>query len=284
MCRNGGSAGPAPAFLEGLWPELCARYPVLGPENRWSIVWHGSMTRGVDDDLADIDLWCLGSRADVERLDHESPTRFFNLEHRGRTGHLNVEVLDDFDRRITACDLPLIAELRCAHIVADPDGAAFRLLARAATPMPDDVRAAWFRFHYVEFRGEHRSTDNPAARGHAVAVFLAAAGCLREALRAAMVLDGEPYPYDKWLYRDASRTPTGAALAPGVAHLLDQISGDSLRAAMPEAAHPLVQGLKGLRSVLIERARQGGLDGDYLTRWWLHMTTARAGITTVRWP
>lgn len=272
------------SFLDGLWPALCEQYPILRPDTRWSVIWHGSMTRGVTDELADIDLWCLGPRAAVRAVDEQSPTRFFSFRHRGRKGHLNVESLKEFDNRITACDLPLLAELRRAHVVADSRGAASRLLARAALPMPDDVQAAWFRFHYVEFRGEHRSTDNPAARGHAIALLLAATNCLREALRAATVLDSEPYPYDKWLYQDALKTPTGAALAPGVAQLLDVIASDTLRVALPEASHPLVQGLRQLRSELVARALERGLDGDYLDRWWLHLTSARAGIRSVRWP
>lgn len=272
------------SFLDGLWPELCERYPVLRPVERWSIIWHGSMTRGVADDLADIDLWCLGSPSDVQAVDEKSPTRFFGFEHSGRKGHLNVEVLDDFDRRIASCDLRLIAELRFARVIADPDGSASRLVARAALPMPEDVRAAWFRYHYVEFRGEHRSIDNPAARGQAVAVLLAGANCLRESLRAAMVLDSEPYPYDKWLYGDALRTATGGALAPYVAHLLDEIACDALRAALPEASHPLVQTFKEMRAVLVARARQTGVDGAYLDRWWLHITVSRAGIANVAWP
>jgi hypothetical protein len=270
--------------VDGLWPELCERHPALGAAARWSVMWHGSMTRGIDDELADLDLWCLGRASDVRGLDAASPTRFFSFDHRGRHGHLNVESFDDFDARIRGCDLPLIAELRSARIVADPEGRAAALAARASVAMPEDVRAAWFRFHYVEHRGEHRSMDNSGARGHPVALLLAGANCLREALRAAMVVDGQPYPYDKWLHPEAMATPTGAALAPCVERLLDVLASDSLRAALPEASHPVVQALKEMRGVLVARARETGLHGDYLDRWWLHMTVVRQGIRAVRWP
>jgi hypothetical protein len=272
------------AQIAGLWPDLCERHPALGAARRWTILWHGSMTRGVEDDLADVDLWCLGGAGDVGEVDRASPTRFFPFEHRGRQGHLNVESLEDFGARVDRCDLPLIAELRTARVVADPGGRGAALVARASLPMPEDVRAAWFRLHYVEHRGEHRSMDNPGARGHPVGVLLAAAACLRQALRAAMVLDGRPYPYDKWLHPDALATPTGAALAPAVERLLDRFGGDSLRAAVPDASHPLVQALKEVRRVLVARARETGLDGDYLDRWWLHLTATREGVRAVRWP
>ena len=283
----GAGASPAvmdPAALDGLWSRLCEHHPALGPARRWSVVWHGSMTRGVEDELADIDLWCLGRARDVRAVDAASPTRFFPFDHDGRSGHVNVESVEEFGARVGSCDLPLIAELRAARVLVDPGGRAAALAARASLPMPEAVRTAWFRFHYVEHRGEHRSMDNPGARGHPVAVLLAAASCLRQALRAAMVLDGHPYPYDKWLHPDALATPTGAAMAPWVERLLDGLAGDALRPAVPEPSHPLVQALKEMRRVLAGRAREAGLDGDYLDRWWLHMTAARDGIRAVRWP
>ena len=270
--------------LDGLWPELCSRHPTLWPAARWSVVWHGSMTRGIEDELADLDLWCLGRASDVREVDAASPTRFFSFNHRGRQGHLNVESFEEFDARISGCDLPLIAELRSARVVADPDGRTAALAARASLAMPEDVRAAWFRFHFVEHRGEHRSMDNSGARGHPVALLLASANCLREALRAAMIVDGLPYPYDKWLHPDALATPTGTMLAPSVERLLDGLTGDSLRASLPEASHPVVQALKEMRGVLVARARETGLHGDYLDRWWLHVTNVRQGIRAVSWP
>jgi Domain of unknown function (DUF4037) len=284
MTARHADAGAGPAALDGLWPRLCERHQALGPAGRWSVVWHGSMTRGVDDRLADVDLWCLGRARHVREVDAASPTRFFPFDHRGLDGHLNVEALEEFGARVSGCDLPLIAELRSARLVADPDGRAAALAARASLPMPEEVRAAWFRLHYVEYRREHRVMDNAGARGHPVAVLLAAASCLRQALQAAMVLDGQPYPYDKWLHPDALAAPTGAALAPGVEHLLDLVTGDSLRAAVPEASHPVVQVLKEMRHVLVGRARETGLDGEYLDRWWLHMTDAREGVRAVSWP
>lgn len=242
------------------------------------------MTRGLADDLADIDLWCLGPASQVAEIDVVSPTRFFAFEHRGRPGHLNVEPTERFIERVGACDLALIAELRLSRVLADTGGVGVDLRARALRNMPEDVRRAWFRYHYVEYRGAHRDVDNPAARGHSVAVLLASAKCLAHALRAAMVLDGTPYPYDKWLYPDALTTPSGTAVAASVERFLDQVAQGSLRTAAPEASHPIVQALKEPRAILVDRARAAGLDGDYLDRWWLHLDSVRGGIAEVRWP
>jgi len=257
---------------------------VLKPAEQWSVLLHGSMTRGLGDHLADIDLWCLGPATQVAEIDLVSPTRFFPFEHRGRLGHLNVESTDRFIERVSACDLALIAELRLSRVLADTSGVGVDLRNRALRTMPEDVRRAWFRHHYVEYRGAHRGVDNPAARGHSVAVFLASAECLAHALRAAMVLDGMPYSYDKWLYPDALTTSTGTAVAASAERFLDEIAQGSLRTAAPEASHPIVQTLKEPRAILVDRARATGLDGEYLDRWWLHMDAARRGISEVRWP
>jgi hypothetical protein len=219
----------------------------------------------------------------VAEIDLVSPTRFFGFEHRGRPGHLNVESTERFIERVSACDLALIAELRLSRVLADTSGVGVDLRERALRTMPEDVRRAWFQQHYVAYRGAHRGVDNPAARGHSVAVLLAGAECLAHALRAAMVLDGTPYPYDKWLYPDSLTTPTGKAVAPSVGKFLDQVAQGSLRTAAPEASHPIVQALKELRAILIDRARATGLDGEYLDRWWLHMDAVRRGISEVRW-
>ena len=242
------------------------------------------MTRGLADQLADIDLWCLGPDSQVAEIDLVSPTRFFPFDHRGRPGHLNVESTERFIERVSACDLALIAELRLSRVLADSSGVGIDLRDRALRTMPEDVRRAWFRYHYVEYRGAHRGVDNPAARGHSVAVLLAGANCLGHALRAAMVLDGMPYPYDKWLQVDALATPTGTVVAASAERFLDQVARGSLRTAAPEASHPIVQALKEPRAILVDRARATGLDGEYLDRWWLHLDAARRGISEVRWP
>lgn len=107
---------------------------------------------------------------------------------------------------------------------------------------------------------------------------------LSHALRAAMVLDGVPYPYVKWLARAAFAAPTGRRLEPDVTRLLDLLARDALRAPGPEASHPLSHALKTIRGLLIEAAREGGIDEPWLQEWWLSIDRARRGIREVIWP
>jgi hypothetical protein len=247
------------------------------------ILLHGSTTHGIDDPWSDLDVWILVSDAELAALDAAHPTRFFQFTLEGKPGHFNVESRDEFRRRVRRCDFPMIAELRTTRILSDPSDLGAGLLAAAARPMPDDVRAAWFRYHYVEMRSEHRACDNPIERRDPVALLQGLSGAVTHALRAAMILDGEPYPYVKWLGQSAARTPTGSRLSPVVESLLDALAADGLRAPGPEAAHPLSLALREIRRILAETARARGIEGPWLRDWFLYLHEARRGIHQVVW-
>jgi hypothetical protein len=248
------------------------------------VLLHGSTSFGIRDAFADLDLWVLATADDVARFDAASPTRFIEFKWNGRPGHYSVETVGDFAARLSACDLPLIAELRHAVALgaAPPDVAA--LLSRARLPMPPAVREALFRYHYVEMRGDHRALDNPLNRGDATATLLALSSTLAHALRAASVLDAQPYHYSKWLAHRARSGATGRRVVELGDELIALLGTDVLRLAVPEAQHPLNLKLKEIRSALTTAAVSNGFDGDYLHHWWLHLTTTREGIRTTHWP
>jgi hypothetical protein len=148
--------------------------------------------------------------------------------------------------------------------------------------MSDAVRQAWFAHHYIEMRSEHRACDNPIDRGDASALLLAMSACISHALRAAIVLDGEPYPYVKWLAAAAARTPTGARVAALVNELLDLLAAGALRMPGPERDHPLNVKLREIRKVLIAASRAHGIDGPWLEHWYLHLDM-RQRIGDARW-
>lgn len=247
------------------------------------ILLHGSTTRGVDDPWSDLDVWILVSDAALAALDAALPSRFFEFTLDRKPGHFTIESRDEFQRRVRRCDFPLIAELRSAHALSDSEGRAAELLALASGPMPEAVRGAWFRYHYVEMRSEHRACDNPIERDDPVAILQGLSSALTHALRAAMILDGVPYPYVKWLAQAAAGTPTGSRLAPAVEGLLDSLAANGLRAPGPERTHPLSLGLREIRRILIEASRQRGIDGPWLEDWYLYLPEARRGIHEVLW-
>ena len=180
--------------------------------------------------------------------------------------------------------MPLLAELRVARVLEDDLGVGAALVAAARHPIPDEVRHAWFRYHYVEMRGWHRTADNAALRGDSMAVLLTTAGAVTEALRAAMILDREPYPYPKWLPSRAAACPTGSLVVAAGERFLGLLENGGLRALDLDREDTLGEALRQMRRVLVERARDAGLDGDWLERWWFSIDEAREGVRGCRWP
>ena len=176
---------------------------------------------------------------------------------------------------VRSCDLPLIAELRRAVGLLDPTSSGQRLIDFAQLPMRPEVRRAWLCYHYVEMRGEHRAIDNPIERGDPVAILLALTKALEHAMRAALVLDGEPYPYSKWLARACERTPTGRAVLSLVQEMVNLLAQDGLRRPGPEKGHPLSEKLRDIRRTLVNAARTSGVEELWLDKWWLFCEQAR---------
>jgi len=214
--------------LRGFLPELAARPELAQLASAWSVLLHGSTTKGIDDAHSDLDLWALVEPTGLAELDRCSPTRFFGFELAGKKGHLNVEDADLFTSRVRSCDMPLLAELRDAHVLDDTLGLGAGLTAAARQTMPENVRFAWFRFHYVEMRGHHRTADNALARGDAIASLISITEAAAHGLRAALVLDGVPYPYERsgWLCERSRVRPAGRLAPPSTA-----FSAPSSRAA-----------------------------------------------------
>jgi hypothetical protein len=116
-----------------------------------------------------------------------------------------------------------------------------------------------------------------------VAFLLSLPKVLAHALRAAMVLDCEPYPYDKWLYYAALKTPTGKKLVPSIDKILNLIAEDTLRFKGSEKDNPISQELRVIRRILIETAQTKGINEPWLERWWLYMTQSRDRIKEIHW-
>ena len=228
-----------------------------------SVLLHGSTTRGIADSYSDLDVWLLPSI--------EGHKEFIDFRVSNKPGQLQIESRRDFEGRIRRCDLPLIFELRDALVLRDDDGWGRGVIALARREMTEQVRDAWFAYHYIEMRSEHRSCDNSIERRDEAALLLALTSTLSHALRAAIVFDRQPYPYTKWLAASAAETATGREIVPIVGDVISLIETGALRQGGPEDQHPINLKLREIRQKLISAARSGGLDGPYLTTWWMHL-------------
>ncbi len=276
---------PPPPLLNS--PALQAAYAIIETQigvGKAALLLHGSLTIGIDDPHADIDLWVLTDDASVEAFEQAAGTRFIEF-HSPRKGHFQIQSTDAFRQRMSACDFELISELRRAQVVRDDnDREGGKLIEEARKRMTDEVRFAWFRYHYVEMRGEHRGCDNSVERSNAPALLMCVSRTIQHAMQAAMILDREPYRYSKWLTRMAERAgPTGAKVVPLVNDAVWLISAGALLDPGPEREHRLSLKLREIRAALIDAARAGGIDEPWLTDWWLHIDKARRGVHDVRW-
>jgi hypothetical protein len=265
-----------PGFMLGL-PAL-AQYA-----GRATVLLHGSTAMGIDDPHSDLDLWLLLPQDDFDRFAGQTEERFFGFQLDGKEGHLNAESADAFRERLAGCHMDTIYQLRSALPIVDETAIADRLVAAAQGPMREEVSRAFFFYHYVEMRGEHRACDTPIERRQPVALLLALAKTITHGLQASIVLHGEPYPYDKWLLEAARETPTGAVVAEQVEGILSALGNDALHVPGPERGHPMGLRLRRIRQVLIDGAHVAGIKEPWLHQWWLHMNQAREAIEGLRW-
>ena len=277
--------------LQKFIPEFLKQHEILKNfHEKASVLLHGSLTLGFDDPFSDIDLWYLLPEEELIQLEKISGTLFFEIEVSDKPGHLNAESIEEFSRRFHQLrnsndkhDMDIVFQLRNAEIVIDRTGIGNELITSACQPMRKEVSDCFFFYHYIEMRGEHRASDNPMERHDPVGVLLSLPKTLAHALRAAMVLDNEPYPYDKWLYYAASKIPIGKKLIPSINKIIDLMASDGLRFEGSEAENPISTELRVIRKILIEEARAKGNDSPWLEKWWLYMTQALDKIREIHW-
>jgi predicted nucleotidyltransferase len=272
-------------------PHFLELHPILKKfYNKASILLHGSITMNFDNQFSDIDLWFLIHEDVLKELEDISETRFFEIEVNGKIGHLNAESIEEFSRRFhqfrnhkNQISMDLAYQLRNAEVLIDNAGVGIELIQLARNPMRKDISDAFFFYHYVEMRGDHRSSDNPMNRHDPVGVLLSLPKILAHALKAAMVLHGEPYPYDKWLCYAASKTPTGKLLIPSIKKICDFLAEDMLRFKGSELENPISKELKIIRQNLIKSANAKGNYSPWLEKWWLYMTQAVDAVINMYW-
>ena len=270
--------------LDTFLPGFLRKHPVLSQfEARASVIAYGSVMMGVDDEICDLDVWLLMPAEDLATLDACCPSHFFEFELDGKMGHVTVQAIFEFADRLDHCHMDTVFQLRRAMAITDHAGVAGELIELATMPMRREVRDAFFFYHYVEMRGEHPLCAKAIDRQMPLPLLLTMPKILAHALQAAMILDGEPYPYDKWLLDEARKTATGRRLAPSMDRILDHLAAGHLLFDGPRAEHPIDRELRVIRQTLIDAARARGCDELWLREWWHYMDHARNAVKDIRW-
>ena len=249
-----------------------------------TLVLHGSTARNIDDAYSDLDFWLVLDDEEDAIFRSVTDQSFIPVEINGKTGHVNPLPLRDvqacFSDRI---DMVLANEISDAAVIVDGKQIFERFITLSKKPLSAAVRHAFFFNNYVEMRGYHRNCDNPMERGDRFAVLYNLMRALQYAFQAAYALDGRTYPYEKWLYVFAHRSVTAKALIEHVDKIINEVTTNPAALYGPEGDNKVSEHLRLIRRTLIDAAREQGIDGLWLEKWWRYIDAAKNAPKGVCW-
>jgi len=213
----------------------------------WSPYWRqsalvvaGSYARGTVDEFADVDvhvyvpeasfgpLYAHYRRAvDEGRIEVMNPAAFRYGEFplvlmSGVRGHYRVYVFEEAERQIAGHDDVAMWVHQSSIVLHDPSGR-YSAMRDAASSYPEDAWREKIRFHNLEAIEAAGAASNALRRNDLPAVTLTMTNCAAHALRVCCLLDRRPFPYDKWLYREALQTRAGRELEPLFEEFFEEI-------------------------------------------------------------
>ena len=117
-----------------------------------------------------------------------------------------------------------------ARILSDPAGRV-AMLQRAIAPYPRHVLERKLKAHYLtDFHLSVHGITYRYESQNAFSVVYALSSKIAEFCRMCCLLDGKPFPYEKWLLRACQETTTGGKLSPFLLQALGNLTrlGDDL--------------------------------------------------------
>jgi hypothetical protein len=147
-------------------------------------------------------------------------------------GHYQVHTFEEVENIVGQYDDIIMWIHRNSLVLHDPSGR-YGNLQKEAQAYPDQVWKKKVRFHYLEAYRAATSASNPLRRGDKKAVFLTMTDCLVHLLRLCCLLERRPFPYDKWLYREAIETAAGRELKPLLDNFFEELRRPELRRIEP---------------------------------------------------
>jgi len=225
----------------------------------WRAYWHraavvvtGSSARGTGDEFSDTDILALVPSESYKALydSHRhaaqcgliavmNPDAFQYREFPlilvpGLKGHYKVHTFDEVECLISRYEDVTMWIHRDSLILHDPTGR-YHEIQKSASSYPDSVWRDRVRTHYLAAWMGASAAGNPLRRRDRAAVVLTLADCFTQVLRLCCLLEGLPFPYEKWLYREALRTNVGRALEPLLREFLEELLRPEIRRIPPES-------------------------------------------------
>ncbi len=214
----------------------------------------GSSTRGVEDEFSDIDVRVLvpskswGSIYENYRREIEAGTIHvlnpaalkydeFPLTHIDRLDGVEYK-LETFEHLEESVARKYDDVLRWVHsssvILHDPTERYARIRNQCLI-YPEEVWLKKLRRHYLNAWNGVSGAKNSLRRNEREAVVISMSAAVSHLLRLCCLMDGKPFPHDKWLYREAMETTAGKALAPEFEKFFSELGHPELRRIVPDS-------------------------------------------------
>jgi predicted nucleotidyltransferase len=219
------------------------------PETAVAIV--GSAVRGRADEFSDIDIavyvpeksyWEVYERyreaVEAGRVEIWDPAAFQYREFpfvvvAAVRGHYRVDTFEEPEGLAAEHDDVTMWVQQASETLHDPSGRYGRL-REACAEYPEEVWREKVRFHFLEAVWTASGAGNPLRRDDRPGVVLTMTESLKHLLRLCCLLDRRPFPYDKWLYREALETTAGRELRDAFEGFFEELSRPEIRRVKPE--------------------------------------------------
>jgi len=151
----------------------------------------------------------------------------------GVNGHYRVHTFEELEERIRGYDDVSMWIHAQSLVLHDLEGR-YRALQAQSRTYPKEVWRSKARSHYLAAVDAAGAASNPLRRNDRPAVILTMTDCFAHLLRLCCLLESRPFPYDKWLYREALGTRAGRDLQQVFEGFFDEIARPEIRRVTPE--------------------------------------------------
>jgi hypothetical protein len=244
-----------------------------------SVLLGGSTALGVLDEQSDVDLlvFCedekfeeIHRRYEEAGLIPEDSDFFVDLKLPcGKTGHYTLHRKSELLRGLAEGDMEWLWFSHVAYTFRDP--LQLQSILSRYSPLHTDFLYKLRKNTYIELRTFAKGLDNPVTRGDRLPILFFAVEVFKAALRCAIVIEGYPYPYDKWLERVARNLPVGKRVLECAEDFFQYLKDENSFKPMYQEDNSFVRMEKRMRKVLLEEFHSRNIDEPWLIEWWKYV-------------
>lgn len=255
-------------------------HPLMQHEhNNISILIGGSTSLGVADHQSDVDIFVFCEDIHYEVIHHRyedagiipTGSEFF-VDFKlpsGKSGHYKLHRKTELTKGLNEGNMEWLWFSHVSYIVHD--SLQIKKLFDKHVPMQSDLLYTLRKNTYIQLRTFAKALDNPVVRGERFPIHFFAVDVYKAALRCAIVVDGYPYPYDKWLVRVAGQLPVGKRVLECADDFFENLKAEDSYRPMFQEDNSFVKMEKRMRKILLEEFRSRDLDEPWLVEWWKYV-------------